>query len=156
MKLLTALLLALVLSSVGCANRLNTMVAPEYESTHTAVSYLGITGQGTSAATPAFIEKGYKIVEISNNNGSPFSYAKSQHIPFVATIDPVGTEGSFWDGFFDFSMHVSRTDTGAIVWSATAEYGQGGIFINQVKSTKEAMHDMVENFSKYFPPQSPK
>ncbi len=144
-------IVALALS--GCANKLNSMVAPSYQTKVTPVSSLGVTGGGASVGVPAFLHRGYKVVEVSNGMSGAVDEARKKSIPFLATIDSVGTEGSWWDGFFDYAMRVTDTTTGAIVWSATAEYGQGGILINQVKSSKSAMRDMVEKFSRNFPPQ---
>ena len=137
----------------GCANKMNSMVAPVYQTKVTPVSSIGVTGGGASVGVPAFLHRGYKVVEVSNGMSGAVEEARKKSIPFLATIDSVGTEGSWWDGFFDYAMRVTDTTTGAIVWSATAEYGQGGILINQVKSSKSAMRDMVEKFSRNFPPQ---
>ena len=129
------------------------MVAPSYQGKITPVTSLGLTGGGAAIAFPAFVQKGYKVVDISSTNTDPIEEAKRKSIPFLATVDKVGTDGSSWDGFFDYSLRVTETENASIVWSATAEYGQGGLTINQVKSSNKAMHDMVEKFSENFPPK---
>lgn len=150
---LAASVSAVVLLLSGCANKMNSMVAPAYQTRVTQVSSLGVTGGGASVAAPAFLQRGYKVIEVSGGMSGAVEEARKKAIPFLATVDAVGAEGSWWDGFFDYSMRVTETKTGAIVWSATAEYGQGGFFINQVKSSKSAMKDMVEKFSRNFPPR---
>jgi hypothetical protein len=50
-------------------------------------------------------------------------------------------------------MRITETVKRKIIWSAQGDFGQGGIFINQAKSTNEAMHKMVKDFSKTFPPK---
>ena len=153
MKLTQTVVGITALVVAGCANRMNTMVAPAYQGKTTPVPSLGLTGGGASVAFPAFVQKGYKIVDISSTNNDPIEEAKKKSIPFLATVDKVGTDGSSWDGFFDYSLRVTETENGSIVWSATAEYGQGGLLINQVKSSNKAMHDIVEKFSENFPPK---
>jgi hypothetical protein len=138
----------------GCANRLKCDVAPDFVGKHTAVARLGITGGGTSAAIPAFQKAGYQVVDLGSG-ADPVERAASKQIPFVALVEKVGTDGAWWDGFFDFSMRVTETQSEKIVWSASAEYGQGGVFINQTKSTEEAMRAMVADFAKHFPPGVP-
>lgn len=117
----------------------------------TDVQALGIAGGGAAAATPAFQQAGYRTVDLGGSQDA-VSMAKSRGVPFLAWVDATGTEGSWWDGFFDYSMRVIDCSNSSVVWSATAEYGQAGIFINQTKSTQEAMRDMVADFSKSFPP----
>ncbi len=138
----------------GCANRLKCDVAPDFVGKHTAVARLGITGGGTSAAIPAFQKAGYQVVDLGSGD-DPVERAASKQIPFVASVEKVGTDGAWWDGFFDFSMRVTETQSQKVVWSASAEYGQGGVFINQTKSTEEAMRAMVADFAKHFPPGVP-
>lgn len=150
---LSALLLPLLpaVGLVGCGNRLNGDVAPEYLGKQTGVSQLGITGGGTSAAIPAFQKAGYRVIDLGTTPDAS-EKAAAKGIPFVAAVDAVGTDGAWWDGFFDFAMRVTETKSHQIVWSATAEYGQGGMFINQTKSTDEAMRAMVADFARSFPP----
>jgi len=139
--------------SVGCANRLVTTTAPQFQNKTVVVNKIGVTGAGASVAAQAFLEEGYSVVDLGNGAVSALKQAKEDSIPFMATIEPVGTDGSWWDGFFDFAMRVTEIITGSIVWSAQAEYGQGGLFINQTESTKAAMRDMVRDFKKHFPPK---
>jgi len=153
-KFYLASLILLLLS--GCANRLSSTIAPSYQNSTTPVSSIGVTGQGANLALPAFVKRGYLVKDLGNDSNDALIKAANRNIPYVAIVDPVGTEGSWWDGFFDFSMRVTEVLTESIVWSGIAEYGQGGVFINQVNSTNEAMEDMVENFSKKFPPKSGK
>jgi hypothetical protein len=141
------------LTLCGCANHINTMVAPSYQEKLTPVSSLGITGGGTSMAVPAFVQRGYKVIDIPASSDSALEIARRKSIPYLATVESAGTEGSWWDGFFDYAMRITETDTETIVWSATAEYGSGGLDINQVKSSRKAMDDMVKEFSKSFPPK---
>jgi hypothetical protein len=148
----TLFFLVASLALVGCANRMDSMVAPAYKSKVTPVRLLGITGGGSAVATPAFVGRGYRVVDIPASSTDPLLSAKSKHATYLATVDPVGAEGSWWDGFFDYALRVTEVLSGTIVWSAAAEYGQGGVFINQVKSSRSAMRDMVEEFSKNFPP----
>jgi hypothetical protein len=49
-------------------------------------------------------------------------------------------------------MRVAETKNQQIVWSATAGYGQGGMYINRTNSTEDAMRAMVADFAKSFPP----
>ena len=144
-------LLLLTTLMAGCANRMATNVPSEYRDSVTEVESIGLAGEGVSAAFSAFIEHGYDVKELGSQ-ADYLSAAKQKKIPFIALVDKVGTDGSWWDGFFDYSMRVIETETESIVWSASAEYGQGGVFINQVESTENAMSEMVENFSKTFPP----
>ena len=135
----------------GCANRLNCVTAPAYRGKTTPVARLGITGHGSTAAIPAFQEAGYRVVDLGSGD-RPLDAASEQGIPFVASVDAVGTDGAWWDGFFDFAMRVTEVAGRSIVWSATSDYGGGGITINQNSSTREAMHDMVADFARAFPP----
>jgi hypothetical protein len=135
----------------GCANRLKCDVAPDYVGKSTVVASLGVAGGGASAAIPAFQKAGYQVVDLGDGDDAVGRGAAKQ-IPFVASIDKVGTDGAWWDGFFDFAMRVTDTTSQRVVWSARAEYGQGGVFINQIKSTDEAMRAMVADFAKSFPP----
>ena len=137
----------------GCGNRLSSTISPTYQDLSTPVSSIGVTGAGANLALPAFVNKGYQVKDLGNDSNVALAKARNRRIPYVAIVDPVGTEGSWWDGFFDFSMRVTKVLTETVVWSGIAEYGQGGVFINQVSSTSEAMRDMVEDFSKKFPPQ---
>ena len=149
----TFLLLALSLASTlgGCANRLKANTSPDFIGKLTVVDQLGIVGGGTSAAIPAFQKAGYTVVDLGSGDDH-LARARSKGIPFVASIDAVGTDGAWWDGFFDFSMRVTETKGDQIVWSAIGEYGTGGVFISQTKSTDEAMSAMVADFARSFPP----
>ena len=138
----------------GCSNSLSSTITPRYQNTRTYITSIGVTGTGATLAFPAFIEKGYQVKDLGNNSNSAMKEAKRRKIPFLATVDPVGAEGSWWDGVFDFSMRVTDVLSDSVVWSATAEYSQGGFTIDQVKTTKEAMKGLVEDFSKTFPPKS--
>lgn len=140
----------------GCANQLSTMTSPLYANKVTPVSSIGVTGQGASAASPAFIEHGYNVQDLGADSGTALDSAKSKSIPFVAIVDPIGTSTAWWNGFFNFSMRVTEMPSGSIVWSGTAQYGTGGVTINQVGSTSRAMRDMVVDFSKHFPPSGGK
>jgi S1-C subfamily serine protease len=142
---------ALLVPLVGCGNKLKADVAPEFLGKSTPVDRIGIAGAGTAAAVSAFQKAGYRLVDLGTSD-DPISIASRSRIPYVASIDRVGTDGAWWDGFFDFSMRVTQTNSKRIVWSATGEFGQGGIFINQTKSTSEAMTAMVFEFAKSFPP----
>jgi len=99
------------------------------------------------------MEAGYDVIDFGSDSASALSTASRRGVSYLAVVEPVGTEGSWWDGFFDFAMRVTETRSGKVVWSANAEYGSGGIFINQDGSTKKAMRDMVQRFSENFPPQ---
>jgi S1-C subfamily serine protease len=143
--------LIFTLALTGCGNRLKADVSPEFAGKRVLVERLGITGEGTAAAIPAFQKAGYSVVDLGSTSAIP-SDQKPLATPFVAIVDKVGTDGAWWDGFFDFSMRVTETASNKIVWSATAEYGQAGLFINQTKSTDEAMTAMVTHFAKTFPP----
>lgn len=112
-----------------------------------------MAGPGASIAFSALIERGYKVQDVSAGAPSSLEQAKAKGIPFVAFVDKAGTDGAWWDGMFDFAMRVTDANSGDIVWSANAEYGGHGLTINQVKSTKKAMNDMVSKFAEFFPPQ---
>ncbi len=144
-----ALLCCAWLSS--CANRLVATTAPEYEGRLTIVESLGVAGEGSTAAIPAFQSAGYRVVDLGFGD-DPIATANERSIPFVAFVSPTDAEGSWWDGMFSYAMRVTETTNGTIVWSATADYGQGGVAINQTRSTKSAMQDMVADFCKSFPP----
>lgn len=144
-------MLLLAIAMTGCSNRLKANVAPEFMGKRVAIESLGITGEGTAAAIPAFQKAGYSVVDLTATTTILGSGVKPA-VPFIAFVDKVGTDGAWWDGFFDYSMRVTEASTSRIVWSATADYGQAGIFINQMKSTDEAMTAMVADFAKSFPP----
>jgi len=146
-----AIIMALAISLTGCANRLKADAAPDYKGKLTPIQQIGITGGGTNAAITAFQAAGYQVIDFGSVTNAR-EQAKSEGIQFIASIDSVGTDGSWWDGFFDFSMRVTETQSQQIVWSATGEFGQAGLFIDQTKSTEEAMRAMVANFAKVFPP----
>jgi len=151
---LKSLVVAVVLISVtGCANRLESHTSAEYSGKRTPVDRIAISGKGASIAVPAFDRFGYRVVDLGSTSGDLIEKAVAQKVPFIATIDPVDSDGAWWDGYFVFSMRVTETIKRMIVWSAQADYGQSGIFINQAKTTKEAMADMVADFAKHFPPR---
>ena len=104
-------------------------------------------------AASAFDELGYNLVDIGTGKDDPIDRAKNIGISYIAIVAPIDSEGSWWDGFFAFSMRITETVKRKIIWSAQGDFGQGGIFINQAKSTNEAMHKMVKDFSKTFPPK---
>lgn len=152
MRFPIVVLILAVSASSGCvSNKLASHVAPQHQQTKTPVSSIGIVGDGSSAASAAFQQAGYRLIDLGLST-DPMVRARSENIPFVATVSPVGTEGSWWDGMFDFAMRVSESQGGTIVYSATAEYGQGGVTINQTKSGQSAMRDMVADFAVSFPP----
>lgn len=151
---MVAVWLTIGFSAIGCGNRLKAQVAPEFVGRKVEVERLGITGEGTAAAIPAFQRAGYVVVDLADSSARS-DEAKQPAAPFVANVDKVGTDGSWWDGFFDYSMRVTETSTKRIVWSSTAEYGQSGVFINQTKSSDEAMTAMIADFAKTFPPSKP-
>lgn len=138
----------------GCANQMHSVVVPEYQSKIIEVSSIAVTGEGSSIAVPALISRGYKIKDIPSGSGDLVEIAKSNGIPFIASVDRVGTDESIWNGFFKYSMHVTETRTRTVVWSADGKYGKGGVFINQVDSNNDAMREMVADFAKSFPPKT--
>ena len=91
------------------------------------------------------------VVDLGQSTDNPIQYARNDGIPFVAIIEPTGTDGAWWDGMFDFSMRITETEDGTVVWSATGEYSAGPI-IDQTGSTSRAMKDMAEDFKENFPP----
>jgi len=115
--MVTALFILVFLT--GCANRLSSTIVPAYQNTITPITSIGVTGAGANLAFPAFIEKGYQVKDLGNDSNIGTETAKKESIPFVAIVDPVGAEGSWWDGFFDFSMRVTEVFSGVVVWSAT-------------------------------------
>jgi hypothetical protein len=150
-RLLPAFVLGVLLT--GCANQLTSTRSPAYVGKITHVSSIAVTGDGSSIAASAFIAHGYDVKDIGTASADPLGLAQSQDIPFLASIDRVGTDEAVWDGFFKYSMRVTNTRTRSIVWSANGKYGEGGVFINQVKSNKDAMNAMVQDFSTNFPPK---
>jgi hypothetical protein len=152
-RVLIVPLFLLTLLGSGCANRLSSTTAPAYSRKVTPVSSIGVAGPGASIAFPALIERGYKVQDVGAGSESALELAKTRNIPFVAFVDKAGTDGAWWDGMFDFAMRVTDAKTGDIVWSANAEYGGHGLTINQVKSTKKALKDMIDKFAEFFPPQ---
>ena len=148
MKLIAALIAVAITS--GCGT-LKAHTAPEYCSKTTPVDKLGMCGAGASAAVPAFQNAGYLVVDLGQTTSNPTADARDIGIPFVAVVEPTGTDGAWWDGMFDFSMRISETANGTVVWSAIGEYSAGPI-IDQTGSTSRAMKDMAEDFKKRFPP----
>ena len=147
------LLVAGLLAVGGCANTLTSHVPSEYRNRQTEIESIAVTGPGASMAMPAFDEFGYNIVDIGFGNDDPLETAKKLGVPYVAVVDSVDSEGSWWDGFFAFSMRITETIKRKIIWSAQGNFGQGGVFINQAKSTTDAMRAMVRDFSESFPPK---
>jgi len=141
------------ISVAGCSNRLESHTSAEYSGKRTPVERIAISGKGASIAVSAFDKFGYRVVDLGSTGGDLIEKAIAQKVPFLATIDPVDSDGAWWDGYFVFSMRVTETIKRMIVWSAQADYGQSGLFINQAKTTKEAMADMVADFAKHFPPR---
>jgi hypothetical protein len=137
----------------GCANQMTATRSPAYIGVVTPVSSIAVTGDGSSIAAAAFIARGYNVKDIGNSSNDPVAIAESQNIPYLALVDKVGTDEAVWDGFFKYSMRVTNTSNRSIVWSAEGKYGEGGVFINQVKSNKDAMNAMVQDFSTTFPPK---
>ena len=137
----------------GCANQFATTIAPLYSDKVTPVASIGLTGEGVSAASPAFIGLGYNVRDLGIDSPGALEHAKSRSIPFVAIVDPIGTKSAWWNGRFNFSMRVKEVPSGTTVWSGTARYGSGGILINEAESTTRAMNDMVADFAKHFPPK---
>jgi hypothetical protein len=146
----TALLLA-CFTAVGCDSMRSTL-APEYRGRTIPVRGIGIAGPGASLATQEFIAQGYHVHELGTITGSVVETARNQQLPYVAVVDGVDTSTAVWDGMYSFSMRVSDTDTGVVVWSASGTYGQGGIFIDLQTSSKNAMKAMIADFGKTFPP----
>ena len=151
LKIITVLIASVALCN-GCSDQMTATMHPEYQAKITPISTIALTGEGATIAFPAFVAKGYQVKDIGGS-GDPIEIARSQNIPFIAIVDKVGTDEAVWDGFFKYSMRVTNTANRNIVWSANGKYGQSGILINQVKSNKNAMEDMVNNFSLSFPPQ---
>jgi hypothetical protein len=137
----------------GCANRLRTTVAPEFASTVTQVDTVGVGGPGASHAAQAFIELGYKPVDLGSASADVIETAKTKGVRFVAIADATDTSEAVWNGFFTFGMRVSDSVTGSVVWSGSATYGGGG-GINQQSATKRAYIALVRDFAKCFPPQA--
>ena len=135
------------------ANQMTSTKSSAYVGRITPVSSIAVTGDGASIAANAFIARGYHVKDIGTSSADPLGLAESQDIPFLASVDKVGTDEAVWDGFFKYSMRVTNTHTRDIVWSANGKYGEGGVFINQVKSNRDAMNAMVQDFSVNFPPK---
>lgn len=127
-------------------------LAPEFQGKTVPVDRLGVTGPGASLATQEFIKQGYTTIDLATPGTSGVEAARTQGVPFVATVDAVDTSQSVWDGLYSFAMRVSETRTGAVVWSSSGTFGQGGVFINLQESTKNAMKAMISDFAKTFPP----
>ena len=147
----------LLLSALGgcTTSRLKGSVAPAYLEGGTEVSKLGMAGPGASVAVSSFQEVGYRVIDMGDGTSADLmSQARKRKIPFLAHVAPVGTDGAWWDGQFDFSMRISETKTEEVVWSAHAEYGNVAI-IDQTKAAKRAMDDMAEDFKRCFPPSCP-
>jgi hypothetical protein len=146
------ILLGWAFLGAGCANRLDSTVAPEYTNIKTPVTKIGVTGDGASIASKAFLEAGYNTVDCGTEGKPITELGKEYNVPFIASIDKPDSSEAVWDGFYSFSMRVSETTKGSVVWSANSHYGEHGVFINQIGTSRDAMHDMVESFKKNFPP----
>ena len=140
------------LLSVGCADTMRSTVAPDLRGKAIPVERIGVTGPGASIATQEFLARGYKIVELGGPGTTGIDDARKRGVPFVAVVDDVDTSQAVWDGLYSFSMRVSETKSGAVVWSSSGTFGQGGLFINKPLATKNAMKSMVSDFAKTFPP----
>ncbi len=151
MKQIHILAITAGLLLTGC-NSLRSAINPDYKDTITPIFKLGVTGGGATPASQAFMELGYQVIDLGNDSSKALEASKAQFIPFLATAEPVGTEGSWWDGVFDFTMRVAETGEGVVVWSAIGEYKSSVLGINQDGSTRKAFRDMVKDFSQYFPP----
>ncbi|MGD0812604.1 MAG: hypothetical protein ABSA83_03290 [Verrucomicrobiota bacterium] len=137
----------------GCANQFATTIAPLYSDKVTPVASLGLTGEGASAAAPAFVGLGYNVRDLGIDSLIALQHASARAIPFVAIVDPIGTKSAWWNGRYSFSMRIKVIPSGTTVWSGTARYGSGGILINEDESTTRAMDDLVADFAKHFPPK---
>ncbi len=137
----------------GCANQFAATTSPLYSNKVTPVPSIGLTGEGASAASPAFIELGYNVRDMGVDSIGALDHAKARSIPFVAIVDPIGTSSAWWSGRYNFSMKVKEIPSGTTVWFGTARYGSGGILISEANSATRAMDDMVADFAKHFPPK---
>jgi hypothetical protein len=146
-------LLVLLVTLTGCGNKLRSTVAPEFQRRTVPISRIGVGGPGASIASQEFIAAGYKTVDVGTSITEAVAIGRQQGVPFVATVDPIDTSQAVWNGFYSFSMRVSETPGGSIVWSSSATYGQGGMFINLQKSSRDAYKAMVQDFATTFPPQ---
>jgi hypothetical protein len=129
-------------------------VAPLYQNKISPVEKIGVSGPGASGAVQAFIAKGYSTSDLGAAVDDVIARGRKQGLPFVAIVDSVDTSQAVWDGFYTFSMRVSDTKSGLVVWSNSSTYGRGGILIDAQGTAKDAYHDMVEDFAKRFPPTS--
>lgn len=137
----------------GCAHRLTTATSPSYAKTVTPVSSIGLTGDGASIASPAFIGQGYMVRDLGMDSVNALHRARLLSIPFVVIVDPIGSKTAWVNGCYNYSMKVEEIPSESIVWSGTARYGSGGILIDEAKATTRAMDDMVADFAKHFPPR---
>jgi hypothetical protein len=136
----------------GCADSMRSTLSPEFQGKTVSVDRIGVAGPGASLATQEFIKQGYTTIDLATPGSSGVEVARTQGVPFVATVDAVDTSQSVWDGLYSFAMRVSDTRTGAVVWSSSGTFGQGGMSINLQESTKNAMKAMISDFAKTFPP----
>ena len=149
-RLSVSLLVLVPATLVGCST-LKASVSPAYQGKMTEVARIGVAGEGATGAAPAFQAEGYMVIDIGSDTGAPMEAAKRLDVPFVAIIDAVGTDGAWWDSVFDYSMRVTETSSGQIVWSGRGEFGEG-LVISQTSSTSRAMLAMVKDFKRNFPP----
>jgi hypothetical protein len=85
----------IVLFFSGCAsNKLSSTVSPHYKDKITPVSAIGVAGSGASAAFPAFVERGYLVKDVGQTSSEAVDRAKGESIPYVALVNPVGTDGA--------------------------------------------------------------
>lgn len=153
MKNLATLSFGLILiGAVGCADRMRSTVATRLANQTHPVPRIGVAGPGASIAAQEFLRQGYQTIELGPSAVDVIAVAKAQRVPYVATVDAVDTSQAVWNGMFSYSMRVSDTNSGEIVWSSSGSFGQGGMFINAQASNKNAMKRMITDFRKTFPP----
>ena len=112
---------------------------------------IGVASPGASLATQEFITQGYNVHELGNADTGSMVAARGQQLPFLAVVDAVDTSRAVWDGTYSFSMRVSNTEAGAVIWSSSGTFGQI-ITIDLQASSKNAMKAMISDFGKTFPP----
>lgn len=153
MKITCLWVVLIALFLLGGCNQLRATVSPSFQGKTVPVDKIGVGGAGASIAVQEFIGAGYNAAELGAVADDALNKARQLGFPYIAIVDAVDTSQSVWDGFYSFSMRVSDSKTGSIVWSGSATYGQGGIFINLQASAKEAYHDLIADLAKTFPPE---
>ena len=106
-RLIIPALVALLVS--GCANTLTSHVSLEYKNKQTEIDSIALAGAGASLAASDFDELGYNLVDIGTGKDDPIDRAKNLGISYIAIVAPIDSEGSWWDGFFAFSMRITET-----------------------------------------------